>query len=100
MSDVLLCFFPKPCFAARCVRSTIHLVDPAIGHMHVSKIKPCMSLYKPLHGNTANGSLNSHRVFDDIRCMDTSGSDTCIQTRLMKGLSMVVYWPTIAVTGY
>lgn len=34
-----------------------HLVDPASSHMLVSKIKPCMSKYKPLYGETANGSL-------------------------------------------
>ena len=32
-------------------------VDPAGSHMLVSKIKPCMSQYKLLHGETANGSL-------------------------------------------
>ena len=35
-----------------------YLVDPASSHMLVSKIKPCMSKYIPLHGETANGSLN------------------------------------------
>ena len=35
-----------------------YLVDSASSHMLVSKIKPCMSKYKPLHGETANGSLN------------------------------------------
>ena len=35
-----------------------YLVDPASSRMLVSKIKPCMSKYKPLHGETANGSLN------------------------------------------
>ena len=34
-----------------------YLVDPASSHMLVSKIKPCMSQYKLLHGETANGSL-------------------------------------------
>ena len=34
-----------------------NLVDPASSHMLVSKIKPCMSKYKLLHGETANGSL-------------------------------------------
>ena len=34
-----------------------HLVDPASSHMLVSKIKPCMSKYKLLYGETANGSL-------------------------------------------
>ena len=34
-----------------------NLVDPASSHMLVSKIKPCMSQYKPLHGKTVNGSL-------------------------------------------
>ena len=35
----------------------INLVDPASSHMLVSKIKPCMSQYKLLHCETANGSL-------------------------------------------
>jgi hypothetical protein len=34
-----------------------NLVDPASSHMLVSKIKPCMSKYKLLYGETANGSL-------------------------------------------
>ena len=35
-----------------------YLVDPASSHMLVSKIKPCMSKYKLLYCETANGSLN------------------------------------------
>ena len=35
-----------------------YLVDPASSHMLVSKIKPCMSKYRPKEGETANGSLN------------------------------------------
>ena len=38
--------------------SDSYLVDPASSHMLVSKIKPCMSKYKLLHSETANGSLN------------------------------------------
>ena len=38
--------------------SDSYLVDPASSHMLVSKIKPCMSKYKPNLGETANGSLN------------------------------------------
>lgn len=34
-----------------------YLVDPASNHMLVSKIKPCMSKYKQLYGETADGSL-------------------------------------------
>ena len=34
-----------------------YLVDPASSHMLVSKIKPCMSQYEPLHGEIAYGSL-------------------------------------------
>ena len=34
-----------------------NLVDPASSHMLVSKIKPCMSQYEPLHGEIAYGSL-------------------------------------------
>jgi hypothetical protein len=40
-----------------CARDS-YLVDPASSHMLVSKTKPCMSKYKPQHGETANGSLN------------------------------------------
>ncbi|PKX99762.1 hypothetical protein P168DRAFT_245514 [Aspergillus campestris IBT 28561] len=35
-----------------------YLVDSASSHMLVSKIKPCMSKFKRLNGETANGSLN------------------------------------------
>ena len=35
-----------------------YLVDPASSHMLVSKTKPCMSKYKQLYSETANGSLN------------------------------------------
>jgi hypothetical protein len=35
-----------------------YLVDSASSHMLVSKIKPCMSKYKHLYRETANGSLN------------------------------------------
>ena len=38
-------------------RLHINLVDPASSDMLVSKIKPCMSQYKLLYGETANGSL-------------------------------------------
>ena len=34
-----------------------YLVDPASSHMLVSKIKPCMSKYKHLYSETADGSL-------------------------------------------
>ena len=34
-----------------------YLVDPASSHTLVSKIKPCMSKYKLLYGETADGSL-------------------------------------------
>ena len=57
MVDVSHRGFPYLCFAARFVCSSINLVDPASSHMLVSKIKPCMSQYKLLYGETANGSL-------------------------------------------
>ena len=34
-----------------------NLVDPASSYMLVSKIKPCMCVYKLLHGEPANGSI-------------------------------------------
>ena len=43
------------CSRPRMVRR--NLVDPASSHMLVSKIKPCMSQYKLLYGEIANGSL-------------------------------------------
>ena len=39
-------------------RHDSYLVDSASSHMLVSKIKPCMSKYKQLYSETANGSLN------------------------------------------
>ena len=44
---------------SQCCCSVVNynLVDPASSHMLVSKIKPCMSQYKLLYGETANGSL-------------------------------------------
>ena len=47
-------------FTMQCVLQALvatNLVDPASSHMLVSKIKPCMSQYKLLYGETANGSL-------------------------------------------
>ena len=46
------------CLVTPCVVQGRYLVDPASSHMLVSKIKPCMSKYKSLYGETANGSLN------------------------------------------
>ncbi|KAF2843929.1 hypothetical protein T440DRAFT_411164 [Plenodomus tracheiphilus IPT5] len=43
---------------ARASRQACYLVDSASSHMLVSKIKPCMSKYKQLYRETANGSLN------------------------------------------
>jgi hypothetical protein len=45
-------------FVGTLVLNDSYLVDPASSHMLVSKIKPCMSKYKLLYGETANGSLN------------------------------------------
>ena len=47
-----------PPLLSRSVTSASCLVDPASIHMLVSKIKPCMCKYKPVLGETANGSLN------------------------------------------
>jgi hypothetical protein len=51
---------PFCCFHAA-VGNRLHdryLVDPASSHMLVSKTKPCMSKYKFLLNETADGSLN------------------------------------------
>ena len=49
--------FPACLSVPSVVRHDTNLVDPASSHMLVSKIKPCMSQYKLLYGETANGSL-------------------------------------------
>ena len=38
---------PASCGAAQSLYKARYLVDPASSHMLVSKIKPCMSKYKP-----------------------------------------------------
>ena len=43
--------------SAASTRNSSYLVDPASSHMLVLKIKPCMSKYKHLYRETANGSL-------------------------------------------
>ena len=51
----LSCRFPCP--PLQMTANVRYLVDPASSHMLVPKIKPCMSKYIPLYGETANGSL-------------------------------------------
>ncbi len=53
-------FFPPPGGEKRAWggQNGSYLVDPASSHMLVSKIKPCMSKYKQLYCETANGSLH------------------------------------------
>ena len=47
-----------PCLLSARWPHDSYLVDPASSHLLVSKIKPCMSKYKHLYCETANGSLN------------------------------------------
>ena len=49
---------PRPAAPRGVACEDSYLVDSASSHMLVSKIKPCMSKYKQLYGETANGSLN------------------------------------------
>ena len=51
-------FLSDPCLVDCFGYLDSYLVDPASSHMLVSKIKPCMSKYRLLHSETANGSLN------------------------------------------
>ena len=44
-------------------RHSSYLVDPASSHMLVLKIKPCMSKYKHLYRETADGSLKQLSVY-------------------------------------
>ena len=50
--------YPRASRKASPRRTDSYLVDSASSHMLVSKIKPCMSKYKQLYCETANGSLN------------------------------------------
>jgi hypothetical protein len=56
LAVVEFCWIPNA-YLQRFGGSFTNLVDPASSHMLVSKIKPCMSQYKLLYGETANGSL-------------------------------------------
>ena len=57
------------------------LVDPASSHMLVSKIKPCMSKYRPRHGETADGSLNRMRFIRPSQRPRLSDVDNCGNSR-------------------
>ena len=56
-TSICLHFFSAASAAESKLGESCNLVDPASSHMLVSKIKPCMSKYKLLYGETANGSL-------------------------------------------
>ncbi len=45
-------------------KSSTYLVDPASGHMLVSKIKPCMSMHKPNMVKPRMAHYNSHCLLD------------------------------------
>ena len=57
--------------------------------MLVSKIKPCMSKYKPHYGETANGSLNPVNLTWIVNSyLDNCGNsraNTCEKPRLTEG---------------
>ena len=73
--------------------SLSYLVDPASSHMLVSKIKPCMSKYKHLYCETANGSLNQLSfIWLYFYYMDTCGNsraNTCEKSRLLEGMYLL-----------
>ena len=60
-----------------------YLVDPASSHMLVSKIKPCMSKYKLVSSETADGSLNQLWFIGssppDMDNCGNSRANTCVQ---------------------
>ena len=65
-----------------------YLVDPASSHMLVSRIKPCMSKYKHLYRETANGSLKQLWFIWWFLCYldnrSNSRANTCTKGRLTK----------------
>ena len=67
------------CAAAR--QQQLYLVDPASNHMLVSKIKPCMSKYKPCTRRDCGRLIKSVMIplgtdFPWITC-GNSGANTC-----------------------
>ena len=74
-------------------RDESYLVDPASSHMLVSKIKPCMSKYKLLYCETANGSLNQlSSIWLCPYYMDNrsnSRANTCEKSRLLEGMYLL-----------
>ena len=70
-----------------------YLVDPASSHMLVSKIKPCMCKYKPVHGETANGSLNQLWFLRLLPSMDNcsnSRANACTKAPILQEKSTVI----------
>ena len=65
-----------------------YLVDPASSHMLVSRIKPCMSKYKHLYRETANGSLKQLWFIWWFLCYldnrSNSRANTCTRGRLRE----------------
>ena len=65
--------------------------------MLVSKIKPCMSKYRPLHGETADGSLNHMRFIrpsqprlSDVDNCGNSRANTCTYKLRPSGKSAFI----------
>ena len=81
------------CRSRRGDRDESYLVDPASSHMLVSKIKPCMSKYKLLYCETANGSLNQlSSIWLCPYYMDNrsnSRANTCEKSRLLEGMYLL-----------
>ena len=74
-------------------RKASYLVDPASSHMLVSKIKPCMCKYKPVHGETANGSLNQLWFLRSSKSLDNcsnSRANTCDQAPIPREKSAFI----------
>ena len=69
-------------------RVSSYLVDPASSHMLVSKTKPCMCKYKPVHGETANGSLNQLWFLRSFSCTldncSNSRANTCTKALILS----------------
>ena len=59
----------------------------------VSKIKPCMCKYKPVHGQTVNGSLNQLWFLRSLPSMDNcsnSRANTCTKALILQEKSTVL----------
>ena len=82
---------PVPGFRRWLTTTSSYLVDPASSHMLVLKIKPCMSKYKHLYRETANGSLKQLWFIWWFLCYLDNRSNSRANTCTSRELALCTY---------